>query len=220
MSTDRETTRVVRSWLEEGVTALPDRVLDAVLDQVPATPQRRHLWPAWRSNRMNTYAKLIAGAAAVLVVAVIGYQFLPGRSGPGGPTAQPSPSPVPLAVGTFTSHGVTTGLDASGAGANVTGTMTVSDEGGRATVALECSRTTADGLTIIAGVVTDSTYSEFFVEGTRVAIALLRGSPVKAFFHFPEGPPPSTCPAFVDIVPDSLTNEVLEPINGSVELAP
>ena len=37
MSTDRDVTRIVRSWLEEGVTALPDRVLDAVLDQVPAT---------------------------------------------------------------------------------------------------------------------------------------------------------------------------------------
>ena len=42
MSTDRETTRIVRSWLEEGATALPDRVLDAVLDQVPTTRQRRH----------------------------------------------------------------------------------------------------------------------------------------------------------------------------------
>jgi len=38
MSTDRDTTRIVRSWLDEGVTVLPDRVLDAVLDQVPATP--------------------------------------------------------------------------------------------------------------------------------------------------------------------------------------
>jgi hypothetical protein len=162
---------------------------------------------------MNTYAKLITAAAAVLVVAVVGYQFLPRGSGPGGP------APL-LAAGNFTSHGVATRLDARGAGANVTGTMTVSDEGGRATVALECSRMTGGGLTIIAGVVTDSTYGEFFVQGTRVAIALQRGSPVKAFFHFPEGPPPSTCPAFLDIVPDSLTNEVLEPINGSVELAP
>jgi hypothetical protein len=41
MSTDRDVTSIVRSWLDEGVTALPDRVLDAVLDQVPATPQRR-----------------------------------------------------------------------------------------------------------------------------------------------------------------------------------
>lgn len=220
MSTDRETTPLVRSWLDEGATSLPDRVLDAVLDQVPATPQRRSWWPAWRSNPMNTYAKLITAAAAVLVVAVVGYQFLPGRSGAGGETTAPSPTPALLAVGDFISHGVTTRLDARGEGANVTGTMTVSDEGGRATVALECSRTTAGGLTIIGGLVTDSTYRDFFVEGIRVAIALLRGSPVKAFYHFPEGPPPSTCPAFLDIVPDSLTNEVLEPINGSVELAP
>ena len=38
MSPDRDTTRIVRSWLEEGVTALPDRVLDAVLDQAPRDP--------------------------------------------------------------------------------------------------------------------------------------------------------------------------------------
>ena len=220
MSTDRETTRLVRSWLDEGVTSLPDRVLDAVLDQVPATPQRRSWRLAWRFDQMNTYAKLIVTAAAVLAVAVVGYQFLPGRSGPGGQTTAPSPTPAPLAVGDFISHGVTTRLDARGAGANVTGTMTVSDQGGRATVALECSRTTAAGLTVISGLVTDSTYSDFFVEGIYVAIVLQGGSPVKAFFHFPDDPPPSTCAAFLDIVPDSLTNEVLEPINGSVELAP
>lgn len=220
MSTDRETTRLVRSWLEEGVNRLPDRVLDAVLEQVPATAQSRSWWPAWRSNRMNTYAKLIAAAAAVLVVAVVGYQFLPERSGSGGPTTAPSPSPALLAAGNFTSHGVATRLDARGAGANVTGTMTVSDEGGRATVALGCSRRTDDGLTIIGGLVTDSTYGEFFVEGIRVAIVLQQGSPVKAFFHFPEGPPPATCPAVLDVVPDSSTNEALEPIDGSVELAP
>ena len=53
MSTDRDVTRIVRSWLEEGATALPDRVLDVVLDQVPATPQRRPWWPAWRFADMN-----------------------------------------------------------------------------------------------------------------------------------------------------------------------
>ena len=44
MSSDRDTTRIVRSWLEEGVTELPDRVLDAVLDELPATHQRRVTW--------------------------------------------------------------------------------------------------------------------------------------------------------------------------------
>ena len=41
MSAERDETRIVRSWLEEGVTVLPDRVLDAVLDQLPTTHQRR-----------------------------------------------------------------------------------------------------------------------------------------------------------------------------------
>ena len=41
MSTDRDTTRIVRSWLEEGRTTLPDWVRDDVLDRLPATPQRR-----------------------------------------------------------------------------------------------------------------------------------------------------------------------------------
>ena len=51
---------------------------------------------------MNTYAKLIAAAAAVLVVAVVGYQFLPRSGGIGGqPTIAPSPSPALLARGTF-----------------------------------------------------------------------------------------------------------------------
>ncbi len=51
MSTERDVTRIVRSWLEEGATALPDRVLDTVLDQLPATSQRRAWWPARRVPR-------------------------------------------------------------------------------------------------------------------------------------------------------------------------
>ena len=86
MSTDRDTTRIVRSWLEEGVTALPDRVLDTVLDQVPATPQRRSWRPTWRFVPMNTYSKLAIAAAAVVVVAVLGYNLFP-RVGVGGPAA-------------------------------------------------------------------------------------------------------------------------------------
>jgi hypothetical protein len=98
MSTDRDTTRVVRSWLEEGVTALPDRVLDSVLDQVPATPQRRSWWPAWRFAHMNAYAKLAIAAAAVVVVAVVGYNLLPSRGDTGGPLTSPlSPSLTPSA---------------------------------------------------------------------------------------------------------------------------
>ena len=96
MSTDRDTTRIVRSWLEDGVTALPDRVLDAVLDQLPATHQRRASWLARRFPDMNNTAKLALGAAAVLVVAFLGMRFLlPGDAGFGGPGPTPTPTPTP-----------------------------------------------------------------------------------------------------------------------------
>jgi hypothetical protein len=95
MSTDRDTTRIVRSWLEEGVTALPDRVLDAVLDRVPATPQRRSWWPTWRFAQMNRYAKLAIAIAAVVVVAVVGYNLLPRYGGVGGVPTSPPPSASP-----------------------------------------------------------------------------------------------------------------------------
>jgi hypothetical protein len=103
MPTDRETSRLVRSWLEEGATALPDRVLDAVLDQVPATPQRRSFGPVRRLPEMNSVVKLAVAAAAVVVVAIVGLSFLPRTSGVGGPSAppslSPSPSPMAFAVG-------------------------------------------------------------------------------------------------------------------------
>jgi hypothetical protein len=97
MSTDRETTRLVRSWLDEGVTALPARVLDAVIDQVPATPQRRSWWPAWRFADMNSLAKFAIAAAAVVVVAVVGINLLPRTDGNvgGAPAVSASPSPSP-----------------------------------------------------------------------------------------------------------------------------
>ena len=60
--------RIVLSWLREDEHENPEHMLLRALDEVDATPQRR-FWPAWRSNRMNTFAKLIVAAAAVLVVA-------------------------------------------------------------------------------------------------------------------------------------------------------
>jgi hypothetical protein len=95
MSTDRDVTRIVRSWLEEGATALPDRILDAVLDQVPATRQRRSWWPAWRFREMNTSIKLAIAAAAVVVVAIVGINLLPGTATVGGPGTTATPPPAP-----------------------------------------------------------------------------------------------------------------------------
>ena len=99
MSADRETTRIVRSWLEEGATSLPDRVLDNVLDQLPATPQRRAWWPAWRLPDMNTRLRIAAALAAVVVVALIVVNVLPKAGGVGGTTSTPSPTPGALVIG-------------------------------------------------------------------------------------------------------------------------
>lgn len=97
MSTDRDVKRIVRSWLEEGVTALPDRVLDDVLDQIPTIRQRRAPWPARRLPSMNTTAKLALAAAAVLVVAFLGLRFmLPPNIG--GPQESPAPTATPRAL--------------------------------------------------------------------------------------------------------------------------
>jgi hypothetical protein len=94
MTADRDVTGIVRSWLEDGATALPDRVLDRVLDELPATPQRRPLWSAWRSRRMNSVIKLALAAAAVVAVLVAGINFLPRKSDQVGGQGVPSPSPV------------------------------------------------------------------------------------------------------------------------------
>lgn len=99
MSFDPETTRIVRSWLDEGVTELPDRVLDAVLDQIPATSQRRATWwPARRISTMNTTLKFGLAAAVVAVAVLIGINFVGtsavGGPGPGGSTPTPEPTPV------------------------------------------------------------------------------------------------------------------------------
>lgn len=95
MSSDRETTRIVRSWLEEGVTELPDRVLDAVLDQVPTTSRRRtSWWPARRGRSINTHLAVAVASAAVVIITLIGLGLLSGErvGGPGTDDATPSPS--------------------------------------------------------------------------------------------------------------------------------
>ena len=226
MSTDRETTRVVRSWLEEGVTRLPDRVLDSVLDQVPATPQRRSGWSAWRSYRMQTYAKLAAVAAAFVLVAVVGYQLLPRNGGVGGqPTVAPSPSPTLLAHGDFTAVGASVTINATGSSDKVSGTMTAQWYAGNFTVDLQCERATSAGLLWIAGDVTASTDSKNAPLNSRAGIIFQRGSKPKALFVFQMNDPRSgSCQAFIDDMTAALGGAPdftpVAPIVGTVQLAP
>jgi hypothetical protein len=107
MSTDRDTKRIVRSWLRTDERESADRVLDAVLDRLDTTPQRRAIrWPARRFPEMNNSAKLALAAAAVVVAAFLGLRFLvPGDPSVGGDpdataTSSPTTTPnlIPLSV--------------------------------------------------------------------------------------------------------------------------
>jgi hypothetical protein len=96
MTTRRDLDRSIAAWLvAEAPGRAPDDVLEASRARLRTTRQRRLWMPVWRSNRMNIYTKLLATAAAVLVVAVVGYQLLPGRTSVGTPRTAPSPSPSP-----------------------------------------------------------------------------------------------------------------------------
>jgi hypothetical protein len=92
--------------MDQGVTALPDRVLDAVLEQVPATPQRRATW--WRVQRYFEMNKAVAiglvAAAAIIVVALIGLNLGPGSGPPPGgePTVAPSAPTTPTSFSNTT----------------------------------------------------------------------------------------------------------------------
>jgi hypothetical protein len=177
---------------------------------------------------MNSYAKLIVAVAAVLIVAVVGYQFLPRSGGVGGePTIGPSPSPSVLARGTFTAKGVPVELDATGDGDSVTGTMTVGDTGDIIfAVDLECALTAEDGRILIAGDTTESN-GDWVAKGEITAIVLKPGSPVHAVFGFQnDAPSADTCMAYLDAIVDNhfttaIGDGALEPIrDGPVELRP
>lgn len=171
---------------------------------------------------MNTYAKLAAAAVAVVVVAFVGYRFLPGSGGIGGqPTTAPSPSV--LAKGTFIAVGsLDTALDATGTALNVDGSLRARDinTAQEFTVDLQCERT-VDGITWIGGDITASTYPEG-PAGTRAGIVVKPGTPAQAIFIFQSSDPRSaSCLAFFDEMA-ALENiaDALQPISGTLELHP
>jgi hypothetical protein len=107
----------------EGHTPLPDASRDAIRARLPSTPQRPAWWPGWRFLDMNIATRYALGAAAAVLVAIIGFTVLNGGTGNFGsadPTVTPdptiSPEPtvsalsgqVPLAPGRYT---VLTGID-------------------------------------------------------------------------------------------------------------
>ena len=91
MTSDRDTTREVREWARGFETQLPDRVLDAVLDQLPVTPQRRR-WSLASAFAGPLVPIGLAAAALLAVLVGLNVVGVPNIGGPG-PTAQPSSTP-------------------------------------------------------------------------------------------------------------------------------
>src|SRR5215211_31621 len=90
---------VLRDYFaDDGLTA-PDYVLDTVEGRISRQPQRRG-WPFRGRTNVTTQFKLIAGLAAALIVAVVGYSLLPGTTGPGTPTTAPTPTAEPTSAAT------------------------------------------------------------------------------------------------------------------------
>ena len=92
MTQQRDIERLLDHWFSDGPSQAPDRIVDIVGDRIERQSQR----PAWRLHRrpttVNAYAKITVAAAAVLIVAVVGYKLLPaGSTGVGGP----APTAVP-----------------------------------------------------------------------------------------------------------------------------
>lgn len=99
MTSDRLTSEIVRRWLDEGVTELPDRVLDAVLDTLPATRQRRRGFLGRLIGPSHPFALPAAAAAVMVVVAIIvGTLAAPGSAPLGGAPPPPTPSGTPLPI--------------------------------------------------------------------------------------------------------------------------
>jgi hypothetical protein len=88
---ERQVNGLIRSFLREEWHEDANRVASTVLDELDATPQRRSMWSAWRFQPMPNTVRIALAAAAVVVIAILGYQFLVAPN-VGAPNPTPSPS--------------------------------------------------------------------------------------------------------------------------------
>jgi hypothetical protein len=221
MTIERDLERAVRAWVAQGSEQLPDVDLDAALQEISITPQRRTGWLARRFRMMDSNM-LRFGVAAVSIIAAgaVGVSYLLGNVG--SPTSRPTPSPAAtLASGSFTAPlteaGTTTvDIEATGGGANVSGVMNVSDADGRFSVDLQCSHWTEFHILLIGGAVTDSTHDAAAV-GERVVIAFHPRSVITTLLWVEGSPPAENCGAFLGSVsiPIEVAND-METVSGTM----
>jgi hypothetical protein len=100
MTAPRDPDVLIRAFLDEGQTDLPDRAFDAVRRDIHQTRQRVVFGP-WREPNMSIFARVAIAAAAVLAVGLAWVNFGPAPGVGTQPTPKPSPtaSPQSLPVG-------------------------------------------------------------------------------------------------------------------------
>ena len=91
MTGQRDIDRTLDAWFVDGPSVMPDRLFDAVLDQVERTPQRPFALLRLRLTEMNPRIGWLAAAAAGLVVVVIALAAL---NRPADDNVGASPSPL------------------------------------------------------------------------------------------------------------------------------
>lgn len=113
MTSQFDVDRSITAWLvAEAPDRAPQRLLDASRDQLRTTRQRRAWWPAWRIPSLNAYLKFAVATAAVVVVAILGFNVLPRAGQLGGPSPTPSPSLSPQPSPTLLTRAMTGALAA------------------------------------------------------------------------------------------------------------
>ena len=98
MTDQRELDRLLGDYFVDGTNELADRVIDAALDQIDHTRQRRRLRAPWRFPTMSMPIRLAAAAViGVLVVGGVYYVTRTTQPSIGGPGPSPSAGPTATA---------------------------------------------------------------------------------------------------------------------------
>ena len=190
MTVPRDPDRMIRAFIAEGADRLPDPVYDALRSEIDMKRQRAVIGP-WRIPDVSKIVPVALGAAAVVVVLVVGAQLIrPAQSGvTGAPAVTPSPTPTQTSpspsgalggVVTFTSDGApaTTEVHLTEEGPGVSGTaVTTFDSRHTHKVRLECSA--RDGDTWAVGGTTEETTVLGEDPGSWSAVIVKEGSPQK-----------------------------------------
>lgn len=100
MTGQTEVELILDRYLADGAERVPDRVIDAALDQIDSTAQRRVLRLPWSLPALPAFVKPALAGAAVVAAIALGWTLL--ERGPRGtvgttpsPTSSPSASPSP-----------------------------------------------------------------------------------------------------------------------------